>query len=207
MNNPLQRTRKRILDGTDTPSWWIGVQVLLGVAFLVYLLFSFGTDDAPAGGADPVAGQFGAGTVTTPDGPPRAGGGAVAAPDAPAAPDGTESPSAPTEAPSGASATVAAAGGGTLEVPGTALSVARSAAAAHMTGDWSAVALVEGTTPPTTGGEWSDPVLGDVVARRINDALLQFLVDVDPDGPGAEPARSVTVHVARTDSGWSYRGQ
>jgi hypothetical protein len=95
--------------------------------------------------------------------------------------------------------------GGDLAVPAGAWSVAQATTFALLTGNFADVSLYPGKTAPILLTTWEEPsILGLVDVVRNTDDSLEFVVRVDPDGTGAEPARDVPFTLVKLDANWAY---
>jgi len=95
--------------------------------------------------------------------------------------------------------------GGAVEVPAGSYAAAQAVAFALLTGDFSGVVLYPGQPQPILLNTWPDPaILGVVDVELFEDASVRFLLRVDPDGAGTEPARDVSLLLTGTGQGWAY---
>jgi hypothetical protein len=95
--------------------------------------------------------------------------------------------------------------GGDLAVPAGAWSAAQATTFALLTGDFADVPLYPGKSAPILLTTWVEPsILGLVDVVRNTDDSLEFVVRVDPDGTGTEPARDVPFILVKIDTNWVY---
>ncbi len=98
-------------------------------------------------------------------------------------------------------------------VPITAIEVASTAAVALFTDDWSQVAYTgPGVLPPAPQTRWPAATVRTYSISEISENVelvenaWSFIIIVDPDGGGFEPARSVGVTVVKQNDVWLYNG-
>jgi len=95
--------------------------------------------------------------------------------------------------------------GGEAAVPATAWTSAQSAVFALFTGDFADVSVYPGKTPPVLLTTWDEPSIVGLVFFAANpDGTVRFVIRVDPDTTGSEPARDVPVVLAPFESRWAY---
>jgi hypothetical protein len=122
----------------------------------------------------------------------------------PAVENGTSTDTAPTTAPSGADVTLQT-GSGPVTLPVGALDMARRAASALYTGDYTGVPIYGGGETPPVVLVWGDPLIGDVVAAEsFADGSWRLIFSADPDRDGPERVREIMVFVAEENGNWAY---
>lgn len=95
--------------------------------------------------------------------------------------------------------------GGEVAVPATAWAAAQSAVFALFTGDFADVSVYPGKNPPVLLTTWDEPSIVGLVFFAANpDGTVRFVIRVDPDTTGNEPARDVPVVLAPFESRWAY---
>jgi hypothetical protein len=101
---------------------------------------------------------------------------------------------------------VATVQGGSTSVPAAAHAVARAAALALFTGTFDQVPLAGAASVPTGLPTYAAPVAGATLLELADGERLVFSTVVDPDGPGPEVARPVTVSVVTEGGVWRFVG-
>lgn len=199
----------------DLPPWWQNVSYLLLLVFPIYLgvvalrapVTTSGLSGAPAT-QPPV---FAAPTpmpvpmpVPAPPAPPAPSVPPSGAGDAGGQDAGSEQPASegPLPPPGAGDVVVATVQGGSVTVPLAAYEVARAAAAALFTGDFSRVPLASSAQVPSGLPRFQDPVLAVTLLEDSSGGRLVFSTPVDPDGPGPERSRPVTVTVVLEGGSW-----
>lgn len=95
--------------------------------------------------------------------------------------------------------------GGEASVPAAAWTAAQSAVFALFTGDFADVSVYPGKTPPVLLTTWDEPsIVGLVFFAENPDGTVRFVIRVDPDTTGNEPARDVPVILAPFETRWAY---
>lgn len=193
LSSSARKQMSQIKSYDDVPSWWTVLQVVLGVAFFLFLGYKF---IAPADGVDPQV--------------ERAIEEYAERRDADAVTPGTAPTTGPeTNASEGGTTTLPRQDGeGDATVPTASLDVAYAAAAALFTGDFAEVPMVPGKDAPSVPGEFTDPQVPEpVVGYMQGGTLITYAFNVDPDGPeGPEAVRGLNVTVQSTDGAWGWNG-
>jgi len=97
--------------------------------------------------------------------------------------------------------------GGPVEVPASALAVARTATMSLFTGAFGGVPLADGVVLPDLARTWSDPYVGDPVVVSLGDGTISFAFRVDPDRDGPEPTYKTAAMVLFVPArGWVWAG-
>lgn len=95
--------------------------------------------------------------------------------------------------------------GGEVIVPAAAWAAAQGAVFALFTGDFADVGVYPGKTPPVLLTTWDEPSIVGLVFFTANpDGTVRFVLRVDPDTTGNEPARDVPVVMAPFENRWAY---
>lgn len=110
----------------------------------------------------------------------------------------------PTPAPDAADVTLQT-DAGTVTLPAGALDMARRAAAALYTGDYTGVPIYGGGDAPPVVLVWKNPLIGDVMtAESFADGSWRLIFSADPDRDGPERVREIMVFVAEENGNWAY---
>jgi hypothetical protein len=97
--------------------------------------------------------------------------------------------------------------GNPVSVPEGALKVARSAVSALFTGEFGAVPLAPGVSPPALPRLWPDPYVGEPVVDSVGDGAFAVAFVVDPDRDGPALPREIVASVENVaPSGWVWLG-
>lgn len=97
--------------------------------------------------------------------------------------------------------------GGTVEIPASALAVARAATLALFTGRFEGVPAADGVAFPDIARTWADPYVGDPVVVSVGDGTISFAFRVDPDRKGAEPTyKTASMVLFVPGRGWVWAG-
>lgn len=97
--------------------------------------------------------------------------------------------------------------GGTVEIPASALAVARAATLALFTGRFEGVPAADGVAFPDIARTWADPYVGDPVVVSVGDGTISFAFRVDPDREGAEPTyKTASMVLFVPAQGWVWAG-
>jgi hypothetical protein len=192
----------------DLPPWWQPLSYVLLILFPVYLGVSVlraPTVETGLAGSRPVAQQPASGPILAPT-PPQ---GVVPSPtDVPVtvAPgeDGDEEADERSPSVAPGDVVVATIQGGSAPVPLAAYETARAAARALFSGDFSQLPLAASAQLPTGLPRYPEPALGTTILEESAGSRMVFSTLVDPDGPGPERSRPVTVTVVLESGSWRF---
>lgn len=122
------------------------------------------------------------------------------------APSATASGIDPSSSAASGAVLVPSPAGSTIEVPAPAVAAAQAAATALFTGDFSAVGIVPGQTPPTVSTPWPQALAGEpqTAATVPSGTAITIVFLVDPDAEGSEPQRPVSITVQKSGDTWLY---
>lgn len=175
------------------PEWFEPAAYVFAAVVGVFLIVSYVLDDGPVAGnpTGPVDQIVITGSAGTPD---TSGSGT----------DGSVPATVDVQTSSDAE-TVPLVDGGDVVVPSGAWTAAKAATFGLLTGDFNAVTLYPGKTPPILLTTWDEPsILGLVSFERNPDETVSFVVRVDPDGTGNETPRDVPFVLAKIETAWAY---
>jgi hypothetical protein len=96
--------------------------------------------------------------------------------------------------------------GSSQEVPEAAYQVARAAALALFTGQLEQIPADPQATVPSGLPVYTDPVVSVTVLELAVTGRMVFTTVIDPDGPGPEGPRPVTVSVVESAGRWLFAG-
>jgi hypothetical protein len=185
LTKTAERTLRRVAKRPDLPGWWPLLTVILGVFFVVYLFWHL---ISPS----PKAVSLGA---------------KLAAPGTYGVPS---TPSTGTPGPAGPTSSIPSITGGPSVVPVAAVSVAKSAALAFYTTDFSAVPLSPGAQLPTLSQSWPGAAVTAVEVQSTSPTTDVFRITVDPaPGSPSDPGPhylSITVSLSAGKWGFSSGG-
>jgi hypothetical protein len=107
-------------------------------------------------------------------------------------------------APTPGDVVVATVQGGSVTVAAAAYDVARDAARALFSGTFEQVLLSSNAVVPTGLPRYAEPVVGATLVEIVAEGRVVFSTLVDPDGPGPELSRPVTVTVVLESGLWRF---
>lgn len=185
LTKTAERTIRRVTKRPDLPGWWPLLTVALGVFFVVYLFWHLISPAPQVASRVP--------PITTPG---TSGVSAVAP---------TTTPGSP-----GPTARIPSVTGGVSVVPVAAVSVAKDAAIAFYTTNFSAVPLSSGAQLPTLSQSWPGAAVTSVEVQSTSPTSDVFRITVDPaPGSPSDPGPhylSITVSLSAGKWGFSSGG-